>query len=187
MKKITTMYEKDPNNLGRVINKLREEHKWVIREGIPMRKYDGTACAIIDGKLYKRYDAKINKKTGKRKVIPEGAIPCQAADPYGSHPHWVKCNRNNPEDKYHFEGFNNLIIVRDGTYELCGEKVQGNPEGFIGHILIKHDSFPLENVPLNYVELKQYLTDMDIEGIVFHHKKDGRMCKIRKSDFGIKR
>ena len=33
---------------------------------------------------------------------------------------------------------------------------------------------------------------MDIEGIVFHHKKDDhkkndRMCKLRKSDFGIKR
>lgn len=27
---------------------------------------------------------------------------------------------------------------------------------------------------------------IDGEGIVFHHP-DGRMCKIRKSDFGIKR
>ena len=29
--------------------------------------------------------------------------------------------------------------------------------------------------------------DKDIEGIVFHHKSDGRMCKLRKSDFGIRR
>jgi len=28
---------------------------------------------------------------------------------------------------------------------------------------------------------------VDIEGIVFHHKTDERMYKIRKSDFGIKR
>ena len=27
----------------------------------------------------------------------------------------------------------------------------------------------------------------DIEGIVFHHKTDGRMCKLRKKDFKIKR
>ena len=25
------------------------------------------------------------------------------------------------------------------------------------------------------------------EGIVFHHKSDGRMCKLRKSDFGMRR
>ena len=36
---------------------------------------------------------------------------------------------------------------------------------------------------------KDYLSDIsnDIEGIVFHHKFDDRMCKLRKSDFGIKR
>ena len=38
--------------------------------------------------------------------------------------------------------------------------------------------------------LRNYLSnpELDIEGIVFHHKSnDGRMCKIRKCDFGIKR
>ena len=36
-------------------------------------------------------------------------------------------------------------------------------------------------------DLKRFLLENDVEGIVFHHVSDGRMCKLRKSDFGIKR
>jgi hypothetical protein len=39
---------------------------------------------------------------------------------------------------------------------------------------------------MDFENLKTYLEVVDIEGIVFHHP-DGRMCKLRKSDFGIKR
>ena len=67
MKKISTLYKKDPNDLGRVINEVNPENAWVFESGIPTRKYDGTSCAIINGKLYKRYDAKKDKKTGKFK------------------------------------------------------------------------------------------------------------------------
>lgn len=87
------------------------------------RKYDGTACAIIDGLLYKRYDVK------KGKAVPKFAIPCQEPDHITGHwPHWVLCQRDNPADKYHFEGLDNLDRKEDGTYELCGPKIQGNPE-----------------------------------------------------------
>ena len=38
------------------------ENAWVFKgEGIPTRKRDGTACAVIDGVLYLRYDAKHGK------------------------------------------------------------------------------------------------------------------------------
>jgi len=33
----------------------------------------------------------------------------------------------------------------------------------------------------------KYLETANIEGIVFHHKYDDRMCKLRKSDFGLSR
>ena len=75
----------------------------------------------------------------------------------------------------------------DGTYELCGKKVQGNPENIEGHKLIKHGSEVLSLEDDSFEYIKQYLTENDIEGIVFHHRNDDRMCKIRKSDFGIKR
>lgn len=190
MKKISTLFKKDPNDLGRVINEVNPENQWVFDgESIPTRKYDGSAAAIINGELYKRYDAK------RGKTAPIGAIPCQEADPItGHHPHWVKCDSNKKEDQYFFEGFNKLEIEKgmklmDGTYELIGEKVQGNPEKIEGHDLVKHGKHQLLGIidPYTFEGIQQYLTVVDMEGIVFHHKKDDRMCKIRKSDFGIKR
>ena len=186
MKKITTLFKKDPNDLGRVINEINPLNQWVLDgEGIPTRKFDGSACAIIDNVLYKRYDVKHGKS------VPEGAIPCQEPDEITGHwPHWLKCDRNKPEDKYFFEAHDKLIAwPSNGTYELIGEKVQGNPEKIKGHELVKHGSVKYDILPynLNFEGLKEFLTITDTEGIVFHHKSDGRMCKLRKSDFGIKR
>jgi hypothetical protein len=184
MKKISTLYKKDPKDLGRVINEINPENQWVFDEpGIPTRKYDGTACAIINGELYKRYDVK------KGRMVPIGAIPCDDPDSITGHwPHWVKCDRNNPADKYHFEGFDYLYFKDNGTYELCGEKVQGNPEKIKGHGLIKHGCTIIQITDLSFEGIKLYFSnpENDIEGIVFHGK-EGKMCKIRKSDFGIKR
>ena len=182
MKKLTTLFEKDPNNLGRVINKPRIQNEWVFSNGIPTRKFDGTSCAIIKGELYKRFDLK------KGRNLPPNSIPCQEADKItGHHPHWVKCDREDNSNKWHFVGFDALENKEDGTYELCGEKIQGNPEKIQGHLLIKHgiERLLLEDHSFDYI--KQYLTDNDIEGIVFYNGYDNDMCKIRKSDFGIKR
>src|SRR3990167_7297842 len=60
MKKISTLFKKDPNDLGRVINENNPENQWVFDgEGIATRKFDGTAGAIINGEPYKRYDCKL--------------------------------------------------------------------------------------------------------------------------------
>lgn len=182
MKKISTLFKKDPNNLALVIDEINEDNDWVVRgEGTPTQKFDGSACAIIDGSLYKRYDAK------KGKQVPLGAIPCQEPDLItGHHPHWVKCDIHNPSDRYFIQAFDRLKNKVDGTYELCGEKVQGNPENIATHELIKHGSRLIAVSDYSFLGIKQLLTILDVEGIVFHHP-DGRMCKIRKSDFGIKR
>ncbi|MBW1654252.1 hypothetical protein [Flavobacterium quisquiliarum] len=183
MKKISTLFAKDPNDLARVINKLNTENTWVMNgEAIATRKFDGTAVAIIDGELFKRFDAK------KGRTIPANAIPCQEADVItGHHPHWVKCDRIKSEDKHFFEGFDHLELKADGTYELCGPKVQGNPENLEKHTLVKHGSEVFDSLSFDFDELKMFLSENDIEGIVFHHISDDRMCKLRKSDFGIKR
>ena len=182
MKKLSTLFKKDPNDLGRVINEVNPENEWAFTDGIPTRKFDGTSCAIIDGELYKRFDLK------KGRTLPPNAIPCQAPDEItGHHPHWIKCEREDNSNKWHFVAFDDLENKEDGTYELCGKKVQGNPEKIEGHKLIKHgiERLSLEDDSFEYI--RQYLTDNDIEGIVFHHREDDRMCKIRKTDFGIRR
>lgn len=181
MRKITTLYKKNPENLSLVIPVVDPENNWVFTDSAvkKTRKYDGTAAAIIGGVLYKRYDVKEGRK------VPEGAIPCQEPDPVTGHwPHWVACNINNKEDKYFFKAFSRNLP--DGTYELCGPKVQGNPEGFESHVLVRHGETIVEITDLSFYGLKEFFLFSNIEGIVFHHP-DGRMCKIRKSDFGIKR
>lgn len=184
MKKISTIFKKDPNNLGRVINEVYPQNEWALTDGVATRKFDGTACAVIKGELYKRFDLK------KGRTLPLNAIPCQEPDPItGHHPHWVKCERDDKANKYHFEAFDWLstqMVAPDGTYELIGEKVQGNPENIDRHILVKHGSYKEPLKDRTFEGIKEYLTHRDIEGIVFHHP-DGRMCKIRKSDYGIKR
>lgn len=183
MKKMSTLFKKNPQNLGRVINEINPENEWVLKFGIPTRKFDGTSCAIINGELYKRFDLKKG-----RKLPTSVAIPCQEPDTItGHHPHWIICKRKDPSNKYHFEAFDILENKEDGTYELCGEKVQGNPEKIKGHKLIKHGIEKLDLINFDFERIKHFLTVTNIEGIVFHHLTNGKMCKIRKSDFGIKR
>jgi len=194
MKKITTLYKKDPNCLSRVINEVDPDNAWVFGPDVtPTQKFDGSACMILNCALYKRYDAK------KGKPKPAGGIPCQDPDLITGHqPFWVPCWKDQPEDKYFCEGFEAMIDHKkgipkefnsfDGTYELCGPKIQSNREHLETHKLLKHGSVVLDINDYSFESLKSYLSDPknDIEGIVFHHK-DGRMCKIRKSDFGVKR
>lgn len=188
MKKISTLFKKDIHNLGRVINEINPENNWVFDgKAIATQKFDGSACAVINGKLYKRYDAK------KGKTAPDGAIPCQEADLItGHHPHWVACDIDKKEDQYFWEGYTALAElgrVEDGTYELIGEKIQGNPENIKGHLLVKHGKNILSLESLDFEFIKSFLSnpENDMEGIVFHHTADNRMCKIRKSDFGVRR
>ena len=183
MRKISTLYKKNPNDLGRVIDEINPENEWVLKVGVPTRKFDGTSCAIIDGELYKRFDLK------KGRTLPPNSIPCQEPDIItGHHPHWTKCERDDNSNKWHFVAFDCLANKEDGTYELCGEKIQGNPEEIEGHRLIKHGGEVLSDLNVfSFNGIKSFLSNHDIEGIVFHETGGSRMCKIRKSDFGIRR
>ncbi len=178
MKKIPCLFQRDFSNKMFDPTLLREVTPgcdWVFAgEGIPTRKFDGTSCAVIQGKLYKRFDCKPGKK------LPMGAISCSDPDPVTGHwPHWVPVL---PNDKYHLEAFQGQP---DGTYELVGPKVNGNPEGFASHTLVLHGKETL-NLPseLTYDSLKGFLRDTYIEGIVWHHP-DGRMVKLRRDDYGF--
>lgn len=192
MKKMTTLFRVDYHKKGDpgvIYPEVNEENAWVFtdKENVTATvKFDGTAAMIKEGVLYRRYDAK------KGKVPPEDAIPCQPEpDPISMHwPHWVPVSVTNPNDRYFIDvinsdGYNRL---EDGTYELCGESVQSNPEKIDGHKLLKHGSQLVEIDSWTFEGMRDYLSksENDIEGIVFHHK-DGRMCKIRKSDYGFKR
>jgi hypothetical protein len=130
---------------------------------------------VRNGYMFKRYDAKPGR------TPPSGFEQSGEPDPVtGRVQGWVPVG-DGPEDRWHREAFS---VEGDGTYELCGPKIQGNPQGFNDHVLIPHGRAMLSRVPLTFEGIKLYLTDNAIEGIVWHHP-DGRMVKIKAKDFGI--
>lgn len=181
MKKIPTMFERDwTGDKSRVIDKIHAGCEWVAAgEGIATRKIDGTSCRIEIGALWKR-----------RELRPGDPMPphFETADhdeETGKTIGWIPVG-DGPDDKWHREAFEGVSLP-DGTYELIGPKVQGNPEGSSNHRLVSHyDTGLLLDAPRTFDALREYLTGKDIEGIVFHHK-DGRMAKIKLKDFGLKR
>lgn len=179
MKKIISLFYRDRQGDRLARNEVTPGAEWVIAgEGVATRKWDGTCCMVRAGVLYKRYDAK------KGKTPPAGFEPAQDPDPITGHwPGWLPVD-DGPSDRWHREAFGPGEYP-DGTYELCGPKVQGNPEGLPIHVLLPH-GFAKENPPRSFDALKEYLASVDIEGIVWHHP-DGRMVKVKTKDFGLTR
>ncbi len=181
MKKIISLFQRNYDTDHFVRDEIVIGAEWVVNgEGIATRKYDGTCCMVSEGKLYKRYDAK------KGRTPPPNFEPAQDPDPVTGHwPGWLPVGEN---DKYHLEAWGDLSCMdffgppKDGTYELCGPKVNGNPEGFSTHILIPHWMEEHPDAPRDFQGLKKYLKCLGIEGLVWHHP-DGRMVKIKRKDF----
>jgi hypothetical protein len=184
MKKIPTIFERpwdnpDPRARALVTDAHNPFADWVFRgEGVATEKIDGTSVLIHRGIGYKRYELK------RGKVAPAGFIPADEVDEEtGKQPGWVPV-LDTPEDKWHREAFAEAERP-DGTYELIGPKVQGNPYHFGGHRLLRHGAVKLEGVPTRYDDLRIWLERNYMEGIVWHHE-DGRMAKIKRRDFGIR-
>lgn len=185
-------------------NEINKGAEWIFRgEGLATVKFDGSSCFIKDGKLFKRWNRKLTKKSiraknlAKRKglefivdesmfvSVPDGAIKCnETFDPKTHHwPHWVPVGEGN-EDAIHREAFDRLEKVEDGTFEICGPKIRCNPHNLKHHELIKHGSVVVEIEDLSFEGLKAFLEDFNGEGLVFHHPK-GEMFKLRCKDFNI--
>ncbi len=184
MKKIISVFMHNYDTDRLVRDEVTPGAEWVLAgEGVATRKYDGTSCLVRDGVMHKRYDAR-NGKTP-----PPGFEPVQPApDPHTGHwPGWLKTEW--PTDKWMFAALENTGPVEDGTYEVMGPHYTGrdakNPEGLNRDVLIRHGITVLE-CPRDFDGIREYLRDLNIEGIVFHHP-DGRMAKIKKKDFGLPR
>ena len=187
MKKIPTLFKRvfENHRIKEVLPEVEPELEWVLNgEGIATVKFDGSCCAIINGELYKRYDAKNGKP------IPEGAIKCQEeADPVTGHlPCWIKCDRNNPADKWFWVaedevGYTKTQLVSERTYEAIGKHFNGNPYGIDYDMLIPHGQEVIK-VERSFEGIRKFLEENYIEGIVFW-KDDKPQCKIKRTDFGF--
>ena len=180
MKKIPTLFERDWNgDKSRVTPIVHPGCEWVLSgEGVATRKIDGSCCMIRGGELFKRRELRKDEST------PFDFELVNEDNETGKRIGWVQVGNGN-EDKWHREAFGKSLP--DGTYELLGPKVQGNPEKYERHTLVSHNATDTyEAVPRTFDGLRDWLSAQDIEGLVFHHP-DGRMAKIKLRDFGIKR
>ena len=193
MKKIPTLFVREFNDDGKIkiiTDKVTPGLEWVLEGlGEATIKIDGSCCAIIDGRFYKRYDAKHGKP------VPENAIRCQEeADPITGHlPCWIPVNFDSPSDKWFADAYtysSKEEILTDGTYEAIGLHFQNNPYGLNKDILVEHGQHKIDTIfeaiygKRSFENIKNFLSKVNIEGIVYW--KDGEpKCKIKRSDFGF--
>jgi hypothetical protein len=185
MKKIPTLFTRvfEDHKVVKVLDDITPGCEEAFKNGTATIKCDGACCAVIDGVFYKRYDAK-NGKTP-----PEGAIPCCDPDPITGHwPHWVKVDANNPTDKWFIEAMSNTypedVIPNPGTYEAVGPHFNGNPYHLVVDELIPHGLIKTY-VGRTFNDIKDWLEHHNEEGLVFW-LHDEPVCKIKRSDFGLK-
>lgn len=185
MEKIISLFQRNYDGDRLVRDELVPGAEWVVNgEGVATLKWDGTACMIRDGRLYKRYDAKPGR------TPPADFEMSGEPDPVtGRVQGWVPVG-DGPEDRWHREAFEGMASAlatspSDGTYELVGPKVQGNPHRLAVHVLVPHGIHQLPSAPRTFDGLREYLAYGDREGIVWHHP-DGRMVKVKARDFGWK-
>lgn len=182
MKKTISLFQRNYETDRLVRDEVVPGAEWVLRgEGVATRKLDGTCCMVRGDKLYRRYEVKAGKKP------PPNFEPANDVDENtGKQQGWVPVG-DGPEDAYHRQAF--VGSFADGTYELVGPKIQGNPENYLTHTLVPHESVELvleDEPPRTFESIRDYLARTPIEGIVWHHP-DGRYVKIKAKDFGIKR
>lgn len=199
MKKIISLFQRNYDGDRLVRDEIVPGAEWVVNgEGWATRKYDGTCCMVRGGVLFKRYDHKpdnwkaIQQSIKYGRVVPApifspppaGFEAAQEPDKVTMHwPGWLPVG-SGPDDQWHRQAFHGDEI--DGTYELCGPRLQGNPEKFERHALVAHALAEKLDAPRTFEGLKDWFVGKDIEGVVWHHP-DGRMVKIKKRDFGLKR
>ena len=186
MKKIPTLFVRKFENhkIVEITDEITPGCEEAFLHGIATVKYDGSCCAIIDGELYKRYDAKAGK------TPPEGAISCDDPDPITGHwPHWVKIDVENPrpDEKWFIEAlaWNTRFGEKmpDGTYEAVGPHFNGNPYGYEHDMLLKHGVVVCD-VGRTFEGVKKFLEVAKMEGLVFWLNGEP-VCKIKRTDFGL--
>jgi hypothetical protein len=198
MRKIPTLFVRDPDDMRRVLPEVHPDCGWVLAgEGVATRKYDGT-CVMLDdaGEWWARREVKPGKQP------PAGWVEVDHDETTGKRVGWEPIEQSafarwHAEALTHGDG-----PTVPGTYELCGPKINGNPEKWTSHFLIRHaaaqmfpplDEYLKTAAGSTVVEIRDYLAilldtihgpggDLPvIEGVVWHHP-DGRMAKLKARD-----
>lgn len=199
MRKIPTLFVRDPDDMRYVTREVHPDCKWVIDgEGEATWKYDGTCVALLytDGQqahtepplsgpsvetVELRWLARREVKPGK--APPPNFIPVEHDEVTGKTVGWEPVEQSSFA-KFHAEAVREAQngVWPVGTYELIGPKINGNPEGADVHSLWLHAAADAVDAPRDFDGLAEFLAAFVGEGIVWHHP-DGRMAKLKRRDF----
>jgi hypothetical protein len=186
MRKIPTLFVRNPDDRRYVLPEVTPGCEWVLAgEGVATRKYDGT-CVMFDGTAWW---ARREVKPGKK--VPPGYVALSTDEITGRTVGWE------PIEQSSFKAFHARAAITCeswavGTYELCGPRINGNPEAVDRNVLYRHataEQVNEEGFDLGMDEdgrdiygIRHFLSLHQWEGLVFHHP-DGRMAKIKARDF----
>ena len=188
MRKIPTVFRRGEHNRRYVTPVVMHRCEWVLAgEGVPTRKYDGTCCMFDGTAWWARREVKPGKQT------PPNFVAIEHDEQTDKTVGWEPMEQS-PFARWHADALAAESRYEggfpSGTYELCGPKVNNNPERFDDHCLIHHateadgiDTREFE--PLSFGSIRSLvltLGDEGLEGIVWHHP-DGRMAKVKVRDF----
>lgn len=190
MRKIPTLFQRTEDRRY-VTDQVTPGCEWVLAgEGRATRKYDGTCILIRRDGLALHAFARREVKPGKEP--PANWVEVDHDDVTGKRVGWEPVEQSGfarwfDEAAQGFEP--------PGTYELCGPKINGNPEHFRNHCLIPHGERVLLserwlNGPISAGDLYRRFPGvvsaaagrLAIEGIVWWHP-DGRKAKLKRRDF----
>lgn len=187
-RKMTALFEIDRvKHVGTEV--VNAKSAWVFTEpAVATVKRDGTGVLVTDaGEILVRRSV----KKGKR--VPEG-FRLAEVDAFTGHMFGVEPVAQSGFKAVMEEALQGFVgVLEPGTFELCGPKVNGNPEGFDKHVLIRHGAEVLTVIPdMRTVApddafelLKVLFKDLQadgVEGVVWWGADDERV-KLRVKDF----
>ena len=138
MRKIPTLFVRDEANRSKVTDRVTPGCEWVLAgEGVPTRKYDGT-CVVLDADHH--WWARREVKRGK--TPPPRFTMVGYDDVTGKMVGWEPISQSGFA-KFHSEATRNPEVGggttwEPGTYELCGPRINGGPDGYERHVLVRH-------------------------------------------------
>lgn len=176
MKKIPTLFQRDPNNRSRVLNKLAVE---LPANAQPTAKWDGS-CVMYDGhEWWKRREVKAGKSA------PDDFYEVHFDEVTGKRQGWVPVT-DGPEDQWFRAAIEDYGFATQGTFEAVGPHFQGNPHRLAHDQLRQHGSALL---PWSGIVDQQTLHHLlskspEVEGIVWWHHGEP-VAKLKRRDFGL--
>jgi hypothetical protein len=185
MRKVPTLFVRDPRERRFVLPEVAPDCTWVVTgEGLPTRKWDGT-CVMLDG--HGAWWARREVRAGK--ATPANYVPVETDQTTGKTVGWEPMAQSSFA-RFHAEAVRLGDGWTPGTYELVGPRINGNPDGFEAHTLVRHGWAPEQDLdevagaPRDFEGLREWLLARPrYEGIVWHHPDGVRMVKLKRRDF----